>query len=70
VSFVVYVFVGLAWSEVVPSPKSHEYVIGSPSGSDDPADEKCTVSGACPEVTSAAATATGARLAPARWSNR
>ena len=43
----------------LPSPKSHSNVIGSPSGSFEPALEKLTVSGASPEEGVADATAVG-----------
>lgn len=57
---------GFAAVEVPPSPNVQAYVSAPPSGSDEPAEEKATVSGAAPEVRSAAARATGARLAPPR----
>src|SRR5262245_6755486 len=56
----VYVWVGLAAVEDVPSPKSHEYVSVWPSGSNDPWLEKVTFSGAGPVVGVAEARATGA----------
>src|SRR5919108_2242925 len=57
-----YVWDGLAAVDELPSPKSHEYVMGWPSGSFEPALEKLTLSGAGPEVLSAEASATGAGL--------
>jgi hypothetical protein len=43
-----------------PSPKFHEYDSMKPSLSFEPAGEKCTNNGACPDVTSAPANAIGA----------
>src|SRR3954453_19776254 len=57
-----YVCEGLAAVDRLPSPKSHEYVSGCPSGSFEPALEKFTSSGAGPVVLSADASATGAWL--------
>ena len=56
---VVYVRLGFAAVEVPPSPKTHEYDKVDPSGSDEPALEKATVSGALPEVGVPVATAIG-----------
>jgi hypothetical protein len=55
-----YVWLGLAAVDVPPSPNVHAYVSGCPSGSDEPALEKLTASGAGPPVGFADATATGA----------
>ena len=55
-----YVWLGLAAVEVVLSPNVHEYVSGCPSGSDEPALEKLTASGAGPAVGFAAPTTIGA----------
>src|SRR6185312_16941245 len=53
-----YVCVGLANTDAVLSPKFHEYVSGCPSGSDEPALEKLTVSGTGPDDGVAEACAT------------
>jgi hypothetical protein len=54
-----YVCVGFAAVDVVPSPKVQEKVNGCPSGSVEPALEKVTASGAGPDWGLAAAMAVG-----------
>ena len=56
------VFVTVLPVAVVPSPKFHEYVSRSPSGSLLPLPSNVTTSGFSPLVLSAVATAVGARL--------
>ena len=55
---------GFAAVEVAPSPKVQLNVKAVPSGSEQPALEKLTASGASPEIGVPLATATGGRLVP------
>src|SRR5436190_7266981 len=64
------VWVGLAAVDVPPSPKFQAKVSAPPSGSEDPAEEKLTLSGAAPEVRLALARASGAWFPPGLYSIR
>ena len=55
---------GFAEVEVAPSPKFQLYDSGDPSGSDEPALEKVTASGAAPPNVFAPAVAVGGRFTP------